>query len=67
MQELDYNNGKKVFSMWSVLRSYKQGTKLVESSVKFHTGDCEDRTSAHEAEESPLLVAVAREWLVKTG
>jgi hypothetical protein len=28
-------------------------------------GGCEDRTWTHEAEESPLLEAVAREWLVK--
>jgi hypothetical protein len=27
---------------------------------------CEERTCAHEAEESPLLEAFAREWLVKT-
>jgi hypothetical protein len=29
-------------------------------------GSCENRTGAHEAEESPLLEATAREWLVKT-
>jgi hypothetical protein len=29
-------------------------------------GGCEDRTSAHEAEESPLLEVVARERLMKT-
>jgi hypothetical protein len=27
---------------------------------------CEDRTSAHEAEESPLIEVVARERLIKT-
>jgi hypothetical protein len=27
------NNRKAVFSMWSVLRYYKQGTKLVENSA----------------------------------
>jgi hypothetical protein len=27
MQQLDYNNGNEVFSMWSVLRCYKHGTK----------------------------------------
>jgi hypothetical protein len=36
------------------------------SSVVFCTGGCEDRTSVHEAEESPLLVAAARKRLVKT-
>jgi hypothetical protein len=30
-------------------------------------GGCEDRTLARVAEESPLLEAVARERLVKTG
>jgi hypothetical protein len=35
-------------------------------SVEFCTGGCEDRTWAHEAEDSPLLEAVAREWQVKT-
>jgi hypothetical protein len=50
--------------MWSVPRYYKQGTKLVDR--QFCTGGSEDRTWAHEAEESPLLKAVARERLVKT-
>jgi hypothetical protein len=36
------------------------------SSVEFCTGGCEDRTWAREAEESPLLKAVARERLVNT-
>jgi hypothetical protein len=30
------------------------------------TGDCGKRTWTCEVEESPLLVAIAREWLVKT-
>jgi hypothetical protein len=34
--------------------------------VEFCTGGCEDRTCAREAEESPLLEAVARERPVKT-
>jgi hypothetical protein len=33
--------------------------------VKFCKGGCEDRTSAREAEESPLIEAVARERLWK--
>jgi hypothetical protein len=33
---------------------------------KFCTGDCENRASEREAEESPLLEAVVREWLVNT-
>jgi hypothetical protein len=34
--------------------------------VDFCTGGCEDGTWASETEVSPLLVAVAREWLLKT-
>jgi hypothetical protein len=34
---------------------------------EFCTGGCDKRTWAHEAEESPLLEAVARERLVKTA
>jgi hypothetical protein len=34
--------------------------------VEFCTGGCDDRTGGREAEESPLLEAVARERLVKT-
>jgi hypothetical protein len=50
--------------MWSVQRFYKQGTRLELS--QFCMGVCEERTWAREAEESPLLEAIAREWLVKT-
>jgi hypothetical protein len=35
-----------------------------EFRVEFYTGGCEDRTLAREAEESPLLEAVARERLM---
>jgi hypothetical protein len=45
--------------MWSVPIRYKQRTRLELSEF------CEERTSACEAEESPLLEAVARERLVK--
>jgi hypothetical protein len=34
MQQLDYNSGRTVFSMWSVPRCYKQGTKLELSFVR---------------------------------
>jgi hypothetical protein len=37
-------------------------TLIIQSCI----GVCEDRTSAREAEESPLLETVARERLVKT-
>jgi hypothetical protein len=50
--------------MWSVPRCYKQETVLELN--QFPTGVCEERTWAREAEESPLLEAVARERLVKT-
>jgi hypothetical protein len=65
MKQLDYNNWNGVFSMWSVLRCYKQGTKLVESSAEFCMGGCEDKTWTREAKKSALLEAVARERLVK--
>jgi hypothetical protein len=49
-----------MFSVWFMLRCYKQGTELVES----------EKSSAQEAvkiaQESPLLEAIAKEWLVKT-
>jgi hypothetical protein len=35
--------------------------------VQFFAGGCEDRTSAREAEEYPVLEAVARERMLKTG
>jgi hypothetical protein len=34
--------------------------------AEFCTGGCEENTSVHEAEESPLLEATAREELMKT-
>jgi hypothetical protein len=58
-----HNNRKAAFSVLSVPRCYKQGK--VDLS-QFTTRVCEERTSAREAEESPLLEAVARERLVKT-
>jgi hypothetical protein len=38
----------------------------MQLSVEFCIGGCENRTSVLEAEESPLLEAVASERLVKT-
>jgi hypothetical protein len=38
----------------------------VMSSAKFCMGGCENRTLARDAEESPLLEAIAREQLVRT-
>jgi hypothetical protein len=55
MQQLDYNNGNGVFSMWSIAKCYKQGTSLVE----FCTGCYEEWTWTREAEESPALETVA--------
>jgi hypothetical protein len=40
----------------------RPGQLRVVSSVEFCTGGCE----AREAEESSLLQAIVREWLVKT-
>jgi hypothetical protein len=39
--------------------------ELVQVVIQFCKGDCEDRASAREAEESRLLEAVAREQLVE--
>jgi hypothetical protein len=57
---------QELFSTRSVPRGYKRDEvwSLVDS--KFCMGVCEERTSACEAEESPLLEAIAREQLVKT-
>jgi hypothetical protein len=59
-----------VFSTGSVQSDYKEANwgyivtcRLI---VEFCNGGCGDRTWAREAEESPLLEAVARERLVKT-
>jgi hypothetical protein len=62
-----HNHRKTVFSLWSVLRCYN-GFGVV-SSFQFSSilyGSVwrdEERTWACEAEESPLLEAVAMEWL----
>jgi hypothetical protein len=58
--ELVLQNG---VSTWSALRHYKQGTKSVVRELCIR--GCENNTCAPEAEESPLLEAVARERLVK--
>jgi hypothetical protein len=42
MQQLDYNNGRSVFAVWSVPRCYKQGTML--ELGHFCAGVCEERT-----------------------
>jgi hypothetical protein len=65
MQQLYYNNGRAVFSTWSVSRCYKldEVWSLVES--EFCVGVWEEMTRAREAEESPLLEAVAWERLMK--
>jgi hypothetical protein len=48
-------------------RQKKWGYSWVDSWQEFCTGGCDKRTWAREAEESPLLEAVARERLVKTA
>jgi hypothetical protein len=55
--------------MLYVPRSYNQDSRSNEVSqvdTKFCTVGCEDRTREREAEEYPLLEAVAKERLVKT-
>jgi hypothetical protein len=48
LQQLDYNNGKRAFSMRSVLRRYLENNwsnpVSCQLRVRFYTGDCEDRT-----------------------
>jgi hypothetical protein len=60
----------RVFSVWSVPRSYHEDNwgdpVSYQLWVEFCTGGCDKRTRAREAEESPLLEAVASERLVKT-
>jgi hypothetical protein len=59
-----------VFSTPSVQSRYKEDNwsdpVSCQLRVEFCKGDCEDRTWAREAEESPLLEAVAKERLMKT-
>jgi hypothetical protein len=62
--EHERNNRRMVFSMWSVMRCYN----LVSWSSEF---SCEqyqpaDHCMSIEAEESPLLRAVSKQWLGKT-
>jgi hypothetical protein len=40
--------------------------RQLERPGQFCTEVCQERTLGREAEESPLLETVAREWLVKT-
>jgi hypothetical protein len=61
---VECNNRKAVFSMWSVPRCCKQGTKSVDR--EFCTEGCEERAWVREAEEYPLLEAGARERLIRT-
>jgi hypothetical protein len=59
-----------MFTTRSVQSGYKEDNwgDLVSCQlrVKFCTGRSEDRIWAHEAEESPLLEAVASEQLLET-
>jgi hypothetical protein len=47
MQKLDYNNGKDVFSAWSVPICYKKKTRTVDGSVR----ESVERELKPEAEE----------------
>jgi hypothetical protein len=56
MQQLDYNNRRAVFSMWSMLRCCKQGTRSVNSQLKASSArESAKRGLDPEAEEEPLL------------
>jgi hypothetical protein len=56
---------KRGVCVWSVLRCYKQGTKLELSPVAGYSPDSNDVSI--EAEESTLLISVTRKRLVKTN
>jgi hypothetical protein len=60
---VDYNNGNRVF-LCDLCQDiiYKRQSQML---VEFCMGGCEERISACEDEESPLLEATARDWLVK--
>jgi hypothetical protein len=63
MQQMGYNDGNEVIlrdPWWDVVSKGQS-----QFRVQFCTGGCEERTWAREAEESPLLEAVARERLMK--
>jgi hypothetical protein len=65
MHQSDYNNGNGVFPRSPCRDVTSKGqSQLV---AEFCTGGCEERTSAREAEGSPVLEAVARERPVKTA
>jgi hypothetical protein len=74
LQQLVYNDGNG--GVFHVIRAEELrilkitgATQLVVSCslrVELRTGGCEDRTWGREAEESPMLEAVARERLMKT-
>jgi hypothetical protein len=52
MQQLDYNNGRSMFSKWSLPRCYKQGiSQFIVSSVR----ESVKRGLKPEADEQPLL------------
>jgi hypothetical protein len=59
-----------VFSTWYMQSSYNEDNwgdpVSCQLSVGFWMGGCEGGTWAREAEESPLLEAVAREMLMRT-
>jgi hypothetical protein len=58
MQKMGFNNRRDVFSTWSMPGCYKQRNRLEPVS-------CE-AVASREAEESPMIGAVARKRVVKT-
>jgi hypothetical protein len=51
---------------WLAVNHQSQSNAGLVSSVEFHTGGCEDRSSMRETEESPLSETIVRERLVET-
>jgi hypothetical protein len=64
MQQLDYNDGNRVFLRGPCRDVISKGKHQL--IVQICIGGCEERIWECEAEEYPLLEAVAREQLVKT-
>jgi type II secretory ATPase GspE/PulE/Tfp pilus assembly ATPase PilB-like protein len=52
---------------WLRMQKVKLGVVYAIHAQKLQRRCCEEMTLAYEAEESPLLEAVSREWLVTTA
>jgi hypothetical protein len=64
---LDYNSGKSVFyGFREEVDKWQLSVGIEGIDKESYTGGCDRRTWTQEAEESPLLETVAREWLGET-